>query len=112
MGKFEISIGQDNHHFMYNLKEPNNEIIMSSHGFKTKESCKNVINSVKTNSVNKAMFTKEIASNGDFYFNLTAPDYLIIGISQMYTSMQERENGIDSVIENAPKAEVIDLCGN
>jgi len=85
---------------------------MTSQGYTAKSSCQNGIESVKVNSVDKKMFKKETATDGSFYFNLTAANAQIIGISQMYTSAQGRDNGIDSVRENAPKAEVFDLNSN
>lgn len=111
MGKFEISKRKDAN-FMFNLKASNGEIIMTSQGYTAKLSCQKGIESVKVNSVDKKMFIKEIASDGSFYFNLTAANTQIIGTSQMYTSIQGRDKGIDSVRENAAKAEVLDLSSN
>ncbi|MDA3892570.1 MAG: YegP family protein [Salinivirgaceae bacterium] len=111
MGKFEISTRTDGH-FMFNLKASNGEIIMTSQGYTVKSSCQNGIESVKSNCSKKTMFTKEVAKDGSFYFNLTALNTQVIGTSQMYTSTQGRDNGIDSVRKNAPKAEVVDLTVN
>ncbi|HAF27882.1 MAG TPA: hypothetical protein DCG75_02440 [Bacteroidales bacterium] len=111
MGKFEITKRKDEN-FMFNLKASNGEIILTSQGYTAKSACQNGIESVKTNSVDKKMFIKETASDGSHYFNLTAANTQVIGTSQMYTSTQGRDNGIDSVKENAPKAEISDLSGN
>lgn len=111
MGKFEITKRVDDH-FMFNLKASNGEIVLTSQGYTSKSSCQNGIESVKANCVDKKMFIKETASDGSHYFNLTAANAQVIGTSQMYASAQGRDNGIDSVKENAPKAEVIDLSGN
>lgn len=111
LGKIEILKRKDET-FMFNLRASNGEIIMTSQGYAAKSGCQNGIESVKVNSVDKKMFIKETASDGSFYFNLTAANNQNIGTSQMYTSTQGRDNGIDSVIENAAKAEVIDLSGN
>lgn len=46
------------------------------------------------------------AKNGQFYFNLTAKNGQVIASSEMYTTKAACENGIDSVKENAPGAEV------
>ncbi|BAX81243.1 YegP family protein [Labilibaculum antarcticum] len=108
MEKFEITKRVDAS-FMFNLKAPNGLIIMTSQGYTTKEACQNGIESVKTNSLDKEMFKQETASDGSPYFNLTAVNSQIIGTSQMYTSKQSRDQGIDSVNKNAHKAEVIDL---
>lgn len=111
MGKFEISNRTDET-FMFNLKASNGEIVMTSQGYTAKSACQNGIESVKANCSDKKMFTKETASDGSHYFNLTAVNTKIIGTSQMYASAQGRDNGIDSVRKNAPKAEVIDLSIN
>jgi uncharacterized protein YegP (UPF0339 family) len=111
MGKIEISKRKDET-FMFNLKASNGEVILTSQGYEAKSGSQNGIESVKVNSVVKKMFIKETASDGSLYFNLTATNNQIIGTSQMYTSSQGRDNGIDSVRENAAKAEVIDLSSN
>jgi len=108
MGKFEIKKRADNK-FMFNLKASNGEVILTSEGYTTKAACLNGIMSVKSNSVSESMFDEKTASNGKFYFNLTATNGQIIGTSQMYASKQGRDNGISSVVRNASEAEEIDL---
>ncbi len=46
------------------------------------------------------------SSNNKYYFNLYAKNYKVIATSEMYESKSACENGINSVKENAPKAEV------
>ncbi len=46
------------------------------------------------------------AKDGQFYFNLTAKNGQVIASSEMYTTKAACENGIDSVKENAPDAEI------
>ena len=46
------------------------------------------------------------AKNGQFYFNLTAKNGQVIASSEMYTTKSACENGIESVKENAPNAEM------
>ncbi len=111
MVKFEISKRVDEN-FMFNLKAPNGEIIMTSQGYTSKSACQNGIVSVKANCSKKKMFISEVAKDGSYYFNLTAANTQIIGTSQMYTSTQGRDNGIASVRKNAPKAEIVDLSVN
>jgi uncharacterized protein YegP (UPF0339 family) len=108
MGKFEISTRADGD-FMFNLKASNGEVIMTSQGYSAKSACQNGIASAKKHSKDRKMFKHETATNGKFYFNLTAANYQIIGTSQMYSSKQGRDNGIESVYENAATAEVKDL---
>jgi uncharacterized protein YegP (UPF0339 family) len=50
-------------------------------------------------------------SNGQYRFVLKAGNGEIIATSETYTSKASAKNGIDSVKENAPKAETVDLTG-
>ncbi len=45
-----------------------------------------------------------------FYFHLKAANGEIIASSQGYTTKAHAENGIYSIIENAPQARIDDLC--
>ena len=47
-------------------------------------------------------------SNGEFQFNLKAGNGQVIGKSEMYSGDAARDNGIRSVMENAPGASVAD----
>ena len=50
-------------------------------------------------------FVKKTAKNGQFYFNLKADNGQVILSSEMYTGTSGRDNGIESVMENAAKDE-------
>ena len=56
-----------------------------------------------------AKFEIRRASNGQYYFNLKAPNGEIIATSEMYTNKQATQNGIESVKRNASLAKVEDL---
>ena len=43
-----------------------------------------------------------------FYFTLKAANEEIIATSEMYTTKQNCQNGIESVKTNAPNAEIVD----
>ena len=104
-GKFEVSTGKDDKHY-FNLKATNEEIVLSSQGYKAKADCMNGIESVRSNCHDENRFEKKTAGNGLFYFVLTATNGQTIGKSQMYKSESGRNNGIDSVCRNAPEAKV------
>lgn len=108
MGKFEIT-KRKNGEFQFNLKASNGEIILTSEGYAAKAGCKNGIESVQKNSQKEDMFEKKTAKNGKFFFNLKATNGQIIGTSEMYSSESGRNNGIASVMKNAPDANVVDL---
>jgi uncharacterized protein YegP (UPF0339 family) len=106
--KFEIKL-RKNDHFMFNLIAPNNEVILTSEGYTTKENCKKGIESVRKNSLVATKFLKLI----DFpttkvYFVLKAENGEIIGRSQMYESDATRKIGIASVKKFAATAALVD----
>ena len=108
MGKFEITT-RKNGEFQFNLKASNGQVILSSQGYKTKASCLNGVESVKKNAQDEARFEKKVASNGKPFFNLLATNGQIIGSSQMYASETTMEQGIASVMKNAPDAPVVEV---
>lgn len=107
MGKFIIK-KQKNDEYMFNLKAGNYEIILTSEGYKAKDSCKKGIESVRINSQIDSRYERKEAINGTFYFVLKAGNGEPIGKSQFYATKQNMEKGIESVKENAPNAEVVD----
>lgn len=108
MAKFEISMRKDGE-FQFNLKASNGEIILTSEGYTTKSACINGVESVKKNSADEKRFEKLVAKNGKPYFTLKATNGQIIGQSQMYASERNRDNGISSVMKNAPAAEIVEI---
>ena len=108
MAKFEITT-RKNGEFQFNLKASNGEVILTSEGYTTKAACLNGAESVKKNAVDEKCFEKMVAKNGKPYFTLKATNGQIIGQSQMYASERNRDNGIASVMKNAPAAEIVEM---
>ena len=108
MGKFVIS-KRTNGEFQFNLNAGNGQTILTSEGYVTKNNAENGIESVKRNALDDAKFDRKTSSNGKSYFNLKATNGQIIGSSQMYETEASRDNGIESVKNNAPEAIVEDL---
>lgn len=106
-GKFVIKKTK-NGQFMFNLKASNGEIILTSEMYKSKSGLKNGIKSVKTNAEASKNFKTLTAKNGQPYFVLRAGNYQVIGNSEMYSSTNALENGIESVMKNAPDAAIDD----
>ena len=48
------------------------------------------------------------SEDGQFYFTLKAPNQEVIATSEMYTTKENCQNGIESVKNNAPNAEIVD----
>lgn len=108
MGTFVISKRIDEH-FQFNLKADNHQVILTSQGYTTKESCENGIESVRTNSKHDSSFDRKTSTNEKPYFNLMAVNGQVIGTSEMYESTSSMENGIESVKHNAGKAVIEEL---
>ena len=108
MGKFEITT-RKNGDYQFNLKATNGQVILTGQGYATKATCLNGVESVKKNSKEEKRFEKKVASDGRPFFNLLATNGQIIGTSQMYANETNMNNGIASVMNNAPEAEIVDL---
>lgn len=107
MGKFVIT-KRTNGEFQFNLNAGNGQTILSSEGYATKPNCENGIESVRRNAQDDSKFDRKTASNGKSFFNLKATNGQIIGSSQMYETEASRDNGIESVKNNATDATVDD----
>ncbi len=107
MGKFIVS-KRKNEEFQFNLKATNGQVILSSEGYTTKAACMNGIESVMKNSQEEKRFEVLESKNGKHYFNLKATNGQIIGTSQMYESLAGCQNGVQSVMNNAPDAEIVE----
>jgi uncharacterized protein len=91
------------------LKARNGENILASEGYTAKQSCLNAIASVKVNAPYDSRYERKTATNGQYYFVLKAGNGEVIGVGEMYTTSQARENGIDAVKRDAPNAPTVDL---
>ncbi len=106
--KFELFQSEKNGKYYFNLKASNGQVILSSQGYASKSGALNGIESVKKNATDKDNFEVKEAANGKLYFSLLAANKQVIGNSQMYASKSGMENGIQSVMTNAPQATVED----
>ena len=105
MGKFVIKTGKNGEYY-FNLKASNGQIILASEGYTSTAARQNGIDAVRKNANDESKFEKNTSVNGKFYFNLKAGNGQIIGKSEMYESDEARNNGIKSVMANAPDATV------
>ena len=120
MGKFAIK--KTNTGVKFNLKAGNGQVIATSEVYTTLAACKNGIASVQKNApvANVEDQTEAgyaVAKNpkfevykdkaGEFRFRLTASNGQTIAVSEGYTAHANCLNGVESVKENAPDAEVV-----
>ena len=108
-GRFEIKRAKDGQ-FFFHLKAGNGEIILASEMYQAKAGALNGIESVKKNAPLAEHYAKLVSQNKKFYFTLKAANQQVIGNSEMYESEASRDHGIESVMKNAPGAQVADLA--
>jgi hypothetical protein len=98
---FEIFQGSTGKYY-FRLKATNGQIILASEAYEAKASAQNGIQSVINNTKDgDGQFERKESKNGDPYFVLKAKNGEIIGKSEMYSSKDAMENGIQSVMKNA-----------
>lgn len=120
MGKFVIR--QTATGVKFDLKASNGEVIATSEVYASLDSCKNGIASVQKNAPVAAIEdqTKEgfetqknpkfeiyVDKAAEFRFRLQAANGQIIAVSEGYKALASCKNGIDSVVKNAPEAEIV-----
>jgi len=96
--------------FRFRLKSKNGQYILhSSEGYSTKQGCQNGIASVKINAPYDSRYDRKPSVSGQYYFVLKAANGEALGISEMYTTAYNRDQGIEAVKRDAPNAATVDL---
>jgi len=108
MWKFEVYTDKAGES-RFRLKAGNGQIILASEWYSSSDGCENGIASARKNSADKANFEVAETKNGGCKFNLKAGNGQVIGTSEVYESDAACDNGIDSVMRNAPDAEVVEV---
>ena len=121
MGKFVIQ--EKNGKYSFRLKAGNGEVIAVSQSYKSLQTCKAGVASVKVNAAAAALenqtvegYAKEkhpkfevyLDKAEEFRFRLKATNGQIIAVSEGYTSLAGCLNGIESTKKNAAEAEIIE----
>ncbi len=119
MGKFAVK--KTGAGVKFDLKATNGQVILTSEVYASEAACMNGIESVKKNcagavedqTVENAVEAKnpkfELYTDkaGEYRFRLKAANGQIIGVSEGYKTKDSAENGIQSVKQNAPDAEIV-----
>ena len=121
MGKFVIR--NTNTGVKFDLKASNGEVIATSEVYTSLDACRNGVASVKKNAPaanieDQTVEGYETAKNpkfeiyedkaGEFRFRLKATNGQVTAVSEGYKAMASCRNGIESVVKNAPDAEVVE----
>lgn len=105
MGTFEIIKSKKGYHF--NLKAANHRVVLTSENYKSLSGSEIGVASVMANAKNRSSFRENVSIDDKDYFTLCASNGEVIGMSQMYKSENGMYNGIQSVMNNAPKAKIV-----
>ncbi|WP_193075594.1 YegP family protein [Pseudomonas sp. FME51] len=107
-GKFEVYQDKAGE-YRFRLNASNGQSILASEGYKTKASCMNGVESIKSNASDDSRYERKQSNSGKFMFNLKAANHQVIGTSQLYEAVASRDNGIESVKKHAPEATVVEV---
>jgi uncharacterized protein YegP (UPF0339 family) len=100
-----------NNQFYFVLEAENGRTILSSEMYMRMESVMEGINSVRINSVVDERYIRKTENSGKPYFVLTAKNKEPIGTSEIYSSKEAMEKGVESVKQNGPTERVDDESG-
>jgi len=107
-GKFEVYEDKSGE-FRFRLKAANGQNIFSGQAYSSKSGALAGVESVKTNAADADRFEVKESTSGKPYFVLKAANHQVIGQSQMYESAAACQSGIESVGNNAPDAEIVEV---
>jgi uncharacterized protein YegP (UPF0339 family) len=93
--RVEVAAGQTGFHF--NVHARNGEVVLSSEHYESQAAAWNGAFAVQDAAANASAFAVKPATDGRFYFTLTAENGQVVGMSQLYTSAASAEAGIASV---------------
>jgi uncharacterized protein len=83
--------------FRFNLHAQNGEVVLSSESYTTASAAWNGAFAIQDAAALEASFTVKTATDGRYYFTLTAQNGQVVGVSQLYTSRTAAQTGITSV---------------
>ncbi|CAN5615192.1 hypothetical protein BH11MYX1_BH11MYX1_29980 [soil metagenome] len=93
--------------FRFNVFAQNGQVVLSSESYTTAAAAWNGAFAVQDAATLEASFAVLTATDGRFYFTLTAQNGQIVGISQMYTTAESARSGIASVTSTLGKLSLI-----
>jgi uncharacterized protein YegP (UPF0339 family) len=96
---FEVFEGRDGRYY-FHLSAANHEIILASQGYNTRTMSLAGVLSVLDNAGIPERYELLQATNGQWYFNLTAANGAVIGTSELYTTKWNAKKGIEAVDRN------------
>lgn len=93
--------------FRFNIYSANGQVVLSSESYTTEAAAWNGAFAVQDAATTDANFTVKTATDGRFYFTLTADNGQVVGVSQMYTTKASAQSGVASVKSTLAKLDII-----
>jgi uncharacterized protein YegP (UPF0339 family) len=96
-GKFETFTGKDGQLY-FHLLAANGEKVLQSEGYTSKAGMNNGLDSVRFNGQLDDAYQLLQSADGQWYFNLLAGNYQVIGSSELYATKANAERGLATVL--------------
>jgi uncharacterized protein len=96
LGKFETFTGQDGRTY-FHLLAGNGEKVLASQGYASLRNAQDGIATVRFNGEHTESYQLLQAADGQWYFNLLAGNYQVIGTSELYTTKSNAQRAISTV---------------
>lgn len=93
--------------FRFNVFAQNGQVVLSSESYATAAAAWNGAFAVRDAATLETSFAVLAATDGRFYFTLTAQNGQIVGVSQMYSTAESARSGIASVTTTLSKLALI-----
>jgi len=107
MTKFETYRGA-NTEIYFRLVDDKGKILLSSEGYKQKESVLSGIESVKKNLPLPTAIEKKATEKGMHFFNVKSTNGQVVGTSTMFDTPELRDKWLSDLQKEVPKMQVID----
>ena len=96
-GRFETFTGQDGRVY-FHLLAGNGEKVLGSQGYASLRNAQGGIASVRANGAYTEAYQLLQAKDGQWYFNLLAGNFQVVGTSELYASKSNAQRGIATVV--------------
>lgn len=96
-GRFETFTGRDGQLY-FHLLAANGEKVLQSEGYVSKQGMLKGLDSVRFNGQLDSSYQLLQAADGQWYFNLLAGNYEVVGTSELYASKSNAERGLATVV--------------
>ena len=96
-GRFETFTGKDGQLY-FHLLAANGEKVLQSEGYVSKQGMTKGLDSVRFNGAIDSSYQLLQSADGEWYFNLLAGNYEVVGTSELYASKSNAERGLETVV--------------